>query len=59
MVAYLLFCILCVLLATFAGVLAFWLWLIVTVVIVCWSIVREVFLLLYRAWDRATTDKEI
>jgi hypothetical protein len=54
-VPYLLFCILCVLLLPFTGGLAFWLWLIITAVIVAWSIVRDVFLLLYRAWDRATS----
>jgi hypothetical protein len=58
MVAYLLFCILCVLLLPFAGGLAFWLWLIITGVIVSWSILRDVFRMLYRAWDRATTDNE-
>lgn len=58
MVSYLLFCILCVLLALFTGSFAFVLWLGGTVFVLCWSILRDVFRMLYRAWDRATTDKE-
>jgi hypothetical protein len=57
-VAYLLFCILCVLLIPLVGSFVLWLWLGVAGFVICWSIIRDVFHVLYRAWDRATTDKE-
>lgn len=55
MVPYLLFCILCVLLLPVTGGLAFLLWLAVTAFIVCWSVIRDLARMLYRAWDRATS----
>jgi hypothetical protein len=58
MVAYLLFRILCVLLLRVTGSFGFVLWLGGTVFVLCWSNNRDVFRMLYRAWDRATTDKE-
>lgn len=57
MIAYLLFTIVCLLLAFFVGSMAFWLWSAGTVAIVAWSILRDlVFRPLYSMWDRATTD---